>query len=218
MRGNKVKYYTKNDVVYQQLKEKIVNKVLRPGERIVISDIANELEVSPMPVREAIKRLQQDGFVEVNPHVGARVAMFGTTGFKEIALIRIELEVLATRLATPYFDDDRIKELESVLKQMETAVADRDGNSYSKLNKDFHCTVYSTGPYKYLYELILNLWAKSNFSKSIFLTVPEQVSVSLDGHRKWLDALRAKDADMAAEMLRSHKTEAFQELFKEYEK
>ena len=211
-------YHTKNDVVYQQLKEKIVNRVLRPGERIVISDIANELEVSPMPVREALNRLQQDGFVEINPHVGARVVMFGATGFKEIALIRIELEVLATRLATPYLDDDKIKELDSVLKQMEMAVADRDGNLYSKLNKDFHCIVYSAGPYKYLYELILNLWAKSNFSKSIFLKVPEQVSVSLDDHRKLLDALKAKDADKAAEILRSHKTIAFQELFKEYEK
>ena len=66
-------YITKHDAVYQILKNLILEGVLKPGERIVVSQITKKLNVSPMSVREALIRLRQDELVEIIPHVGSTV-------------------------------------------------------------------------------------------------------------------------------------------------
>ncbi len=210
-------FLTKNDIVYQKLKDKIIDGMLKPGERIVISDLATEFNVSPMPVREAIKRLQQDEFVEVIPHIGARVASFEIGKMKEILLILMELEVLASKLAVPYINEAEVKELEGLIQEMETAIGDEDYRVYAELNKEFHGYIYSVGPYHYLRELIMGLWEKSAFYRTLFTKSAERPKQSLEEHKEWLNALKQKDVEKSQEILRKHKEIAFEIFFQSYE-
>lgn len=200
-----MEFNTKNNYIYESLKEEIVKGNLRPGERIVISDVAKRFNVSPMPIREAINRLQQDGFVEVVPHVGARVSTIDLERHKELMLIRIELETLAAKLSTPYIDEKTLARLDEILLEMEEAVQNNEHRRYGKLNVDFHLLIYGAGPYKILYDLITTLWGRSEYSRSIFETIPERNAESLKEHQAMVAAIKMGDAQKVADILRQQK-------------
>lgn len=194
-------YITKNDYIYDKLKDDIVEGILAPGTRIVISEAAKRFDVSAMPIREALNRLQQDGLVEVSPHVGARVAPFDLAKFKEIMMIRVNLEAMATKLAAEYIDDATIAKLEELHEEMAKCVKMGDGLTYSKLNKEFHLTIYGASPYKILLELIKSLWERSEYSRTVFFMVASRLPQSLAEHDEWLKALKRRDGEQAARIL-----------------
>lgn len=214
----KMEFHTKNDIVYQMLKDKIIDGALKPGERIIISELAAEFDVSPMPVREAIKRLQQDEFVEVIPHIGAKVASMEWNKLREILLILTELEVLAAKLATPYIGEVEVKKLDTLIREMETAVAEQDSKKYAELNKKFHGVIYGSSPYKYLNELIMNLWNKSEFYRTLFTKSESRSQTSLEEHKEWLNALKEKNVEAVQQILRQHKESACEIFFQAHEK
>lgn len=203
-----MQFNTKSDFIYERLKDEIIEGKLRPGERLVISDVAKRYNVSPMPIREAINRLQQDGFVEVEPHVGARVAPFDLERYKELMLIRTELEALAVRLAAEYVDDQTITRLEEMLRQMEDCVRKNEHKKYGKLNVEFHLLIYGISPYKILYDMITSLWARSEFSRAVFEKIPERNEASLAEHQDIVEALKRGDGEAASQVLRKQKMEA----------
>jgi len=200
-----MEFSTKNNYIYESLKEEIISGQLRPGERIVISDVAKKYNVSPMPIREAINRLQQDGFVEVVPHVGAKVSSLDLERHKEIMMIRIELECLAVKLSTPFIGEDILKRLEEILQEMEECVATNNHKQYGKLNVEFHKTIYGAGPYKILYDLINTLWGRSEYSRTVFEKLPERNAASLAEHKAMVEAIKQGDGVKAAEILRQQK-------------
>lgn len=211
-------FYTKNDIIYQMLKDKIIDGVLKPGERIIIADIAAEFNVSPMPVREAIKRLQQDEFVEVIPHIGAKVASMEWDKLREILLILTELEVLAAKLAVPFIGEAELRKLDDLIQEMEEAVAEKDSRRYAELNKKFHGVIYGSSPYKYLNELIMNLWNKSEFYRTLFTKSESRSEVSLLEHKQWLMAIKDKNIERVQQILRQHKESAYDIFFQAHEK
>lgn len=200
-----MEFNTKNNYIYENLKEEIIMGHLRPGERIVISDVAKRYNVSPMPIREAINRLQQDGFVEVVPHVGARVTSIDLEKHKELMLIRTELEALAVKLSTPFIDEKALARLDEILQEMEEHVKDNDHKKYGKLNVEFHLLIYGASPYKILYEMITTLWGRSEYSRSIFEKIPARNAASLAEHKDMVEAIKKGDGDKAAEILREQK-------------
>src|SRR5512133_2830966 len=93
---------TKNVAVYRKLRQNILKGKLKPGQKIVMADLAKEFGLSETPVREAIRRLESDGYVQFTPHMGAVVTGIDEGQLVEIYLIRSELEALAARLAGAY--------------------------------------------------------------------------------------------------------------------
>ncbi|SHK01232.1 DNA-binding transcriptional regulator, GntR family [Geosporobacter subterraneus DSM 17957] len=211
-------FHTKNDIIYQILKDKIIDGVLKPGERIIITDLAAEFNVSPMPVREAIKRLQQDEYVEVIPHIGAKVASMEWDKLREILLILTELEVLAAKLAAPFIGEKEVNALNDLIQEMEKAVEEKDNRRYAELNKKFHSIIYGSSPYKYLNELIMNLWNKSEFYRTLFTKSESRSATSLREHKEWLKAIIDKDAEKVQQILRQHKESAYDIFFQSHEK
>lgn len=213
-----MEFVTKNDYIYENLKDEIVEGRLHPGERIVIPDVAKRYDVSAMPIREALNRLQQDGFIEMIPHVGARVASFDFNKFKEIMLIRLELETLAARLSTPFVNEKMMAQLETIHQEMAKCMEENDTARYSKLNKTFHMMIYSASPYTVLAQLISSLWTKSEFSRMVFARVSNRCRESHKEHYAWLQAIKAGDAEKASQILRQQKKLATEMLIIEIEK
>jgi DNA-binding GntR family transcriptional regulator len=203
-----MEFSTKNNYVYESLKDEIIEGKLRPGERIVIAEVVKRYNVSPMPIREAINRLQQDGFVEVIPHVGARVTPFDIERHKELMLIRTELECLAVKLSGDYIDDKLLTKLDELLVQMEECVKNNNNKRYGKLNIKFHTLIYEASPHTILQELIASLWARSEFSRGIFEKIPERNIESLAEHKAMVEALKERDAEKASAILRKQKVES----------
>jgi DNA-binding GntR family transcriptional regulator len=207
-------YRTKNELVYDFLKTNILNHEFAPGERIVISDIAKKLKVSDIPVREAIKRLETEGLIDVIPHVGARVVEVNREDIKEIYLIRSELESLATRVASKCMKERDFDKLEKVIKESEELLESRRYEKFGELNKKFHMQIYDCTPYKLLLRIISDLWASSHMLRSVFLMAPDRCAESLEEHKLILQALREGRGKAAGQLVRRQKMAAWNAILR----
>lgn len=199
---------TKAEAIYQRLKSEIISGRRLPGQRLVTTQISREYDVSETPVREALRRLEAEGLVRVQPHAGARVDQPDFDKMNELALIRIELECLATRLAVSCATPSLCDKLDVLLSRMEDALGNGDGLAYGDLNRRFHETIYRATGYEELVALIDNLWGRTEHKDSIFALTPEAMARSHQQHIEIVAALRRKDAATAERVAREQKEAA----------
>ncbi|MFJ5770418.1 GntR family transcriptional regulator [Psychrobacillus sp. NPDC093180] len=200
---------TKSEKVYEFLRAKILAAEYKPGDRIVIREIARQLEVSDIPVREAIKKLTADGLLEIKSHSGARIAPLNLKNLEEMFLIRLELEPLATRLAAKSATDEEITLLENLVLEMEQHLKDNDIEEYTKANRAFHKELYRSSHAPVLIEIIENLYLRSENSKSIFQHDPDRLLASNEEHQAIVNALKNKDEENAAKLVHAQKEHGF---------
>lgn len=209
---------TKQQGVYEVLREHIVNGDLRPGQRLIIDELARQLGVSNVPVREALKLLEAEQLVVMTPHVGARVAPLDPEALDELFLIRAPLEDLAVRLATPRITATDLAEL-ARLSQAMRALTDADpARDWRELNFQFHARIHRCAGRPLLADLLRNLWERSYRVAAFKPVVPSIHDALCDDHDRLLDALRAGDADRAAAVAREHVARArlrFRQYFAE---
>ncbi len=206
LRGRtRAKFDTKADVAYRVLRENIVNGHLKPGTKLAQKKIAEELLISEIPVREAIKRLQAEGMVTVTPHAGAQVAALNQEEIGEALAIRSVLEGFAARTGVSRATRRDVEKLESILGKMKKCVDEKDDARYGMLNQEFHKTLYALSPYKRLQKMISEIWYGAERSRSVFALVPGRPEASYEEHRQILEALRTGDEEKVEELVRQHR-------------
>ena len=200
-----VAFKTKNAAVYEALRQDIIHGKLKPGQKIIMSEVARNFGLSEIPVREAIRRLESDGFVAFTPHIGAVVRKIDEKEFVETYLIRIELEALATRLAVPHITAEDIAYLVKKNREMELAVEQNQPEKLGRLNKEFHLRLYKAAPYPSLFRLISDLWEKVERTQSVFAYVPKRAAASVAEHDRIIVALQSNDTSRAETLIKSQK-------------
>lgn len=203
---------TKNVLVYEKLRQGIVKGTLKPGQRLVMADLAKSFSASETPVREAIRRLESEGHVIFTPHAGAVVTRIDDRELTEIYLIRIALEAMATRLAGPYLSDRDFAWLDKKNREMETAFQRNRLESLARLNKAFHLRIYKAAPFPRLYKMIADLWDAFERWPSVFSYVPARAAASVAEHDKIIAALAAGDLAQADELMKDQKERALKAL------
>jgi DNA-binding GntR family transcriptional regulator len=205
---------TKNVAVYRKLRQSIIKGKLKPGQKLVMADLAKMFGLSETPVREAIRRLESDGYVHFTPHTGAVVTRIDEGKLVEIYLIRIELEALATRLASPHITERDIEFLNKKNHGMETAIQQNKYEDLGALNKDFHLRIYKAAPFPRLYKMICDLWDTFERWPSVFSYVPERAVASVEEHKKIIEALRVGDMEQSDRLMKEQKVRAMAALQK----
>lgn len=215
----KKQFATKADYVFTYLKEKIIKGELKQGERIVISTVAEELNVSSIPVREALKRLETEGLVKNIPHKGAQVSSFDFKKLNEILSIRAVLEGYATRTAIPQINNKLMEKLEKMVDEMRRYAEEEDDESFCIANQEFHRRLYQQCPFPRLYDMIFQLWDGGNWSKSIFAFNPGRMKESVREHQEILQAIKEGDEEKVEKLVRAHKLrnrDLFKKLAEKY--
>lgn len=202
----------KSAELYRALRASIVDGVYEPGDRLVLRRIAHEYEVSEIPVREAIRMLERDGLVEMAPYIGARVVTMSAQTVRESFLVRGHLESLATGLAASRLTDDQLDQLESLVKQMDKAVAERATARYAELNRAFHGVIIAASGNDVLRNTLADLEAAQVGFQAIFRLRPRRFDTSIREHKEILDHLRARDEDAARDVALRHKLGASADL------
>lgn len=200
-----VQFKTKTEIVHAKLHRDIIAGKLKPGQRIIISELAKEFGFSEIPIREAIRSLETAGLVRFTPHVGAVISEFNEREFLEIYIIRIELEALATRLAVAHITEADLDFLVKNIEKTEKAIQQNKHDKIGPLNKEFHLRIYQAAPYPYLQNLIKSLWEKFELYQSVFAYVPDRIIPSCQEHKKIVDALRAKNGALAERLVKEQK-------------
>ncbi len=208
---------SKEDFAYTVLREAILSGQFEAGETLVQTQIAERLGVSAIPVRAAIQRLITEGLVTQEPHRAPQVSTFSTDGLEEILLIRMHLEILATREALPYLTAGHLTELEELVEAMEQMLQAEDMPAFGAANKRFHLALYEACPYPLLKQMIRDLWDNSDRSRArqVFGLLPGLAAQSQEEHRQLLTFLKQQDVERAIKLMEVHKNRS-RELFSKY--
>ena len=207
-------FKTKTEVVYEFLKKNILSGRYRPGTKIVISDIARQLDVSDIPIREAIKRLQTEGFLDITPPVGAKVVEIDQSEFEQITMIRAELEGLATRLSINRLSKKDFKELDRINSEGDVLVKNKSYRQLAELNKKFHFTIYQSLPHNVIIKMISDLWDKARMQPHVFTYSEDRCRQSQKEHKRVVKALKQGDGNTASEIVKKQKIDASNHLWK----
>jgi DNA-binding GntR family transcriptional regulator len=205
---------TKNVAVYGKLRQAIIKGKLKPGQKIVMADLAKSFGLSETPVREAIRRLESDGYVHFTPHTGAIVTKIDQGELVEVYLIRIALEALATRLASPHISEKDIDYLNKKNHEIEEAIRQKRYENIGRINKDFHLRIYRAAPFPRLYKMICDLWDTFERWPSVFAYVPQRASAAVEEHKQIIAALKRGDVDLADRLMKEQKERAMEALQK----
>jgi DNA-binding GntR family transcriptional regulator len=174
---------SKQERTYTVLKERILDGSYGPGYRLVIDAIARELEVSPMPVREAIRRLEAEGWVIYRANQGAQVAPVDTGSWKEVMVTLALLEGYATAAAAPEMRAADIKRLRAINKKMRGAIERLDLMQVSRFNHGFHEVIYDRCPNSYLRRELTETNERLNTLRAtVFLYIPTRGNESAKEH------------------------------------
>ncbi len=198
-----LKHWSKEELAYRELRSAILSGALRPGERLFPNDLASRFNVSTMPVRQALTRLELERLVVRNPNRGLTVAPLSMKEVEEIYTMRAVLEGLATRLATENLSAAQLDELASLLAKCEAAVAIGDRSALTKSNREFHFTIYNASGNQLLCDTLTNLWDISGRYRPVYYADPEVPEQTLREHRTILSALQKRDAAEAEALVRS---------------
>lgn len=183
------------------LHQAILTGRLRPGERIPIEDLASALEMSPMPVREAIRRLDALGLVENVPHKGARITELSITDLREIYEGRLSLEPLAIALAAQRFTDEDAARAKAVLVKLRSEPV--GSVELWRAHSEFHLTLYRAARSAWLLRLIQPLWESSERYR-LAMNTNAAASRNVRNHELLVQACVRHDPERAAHELTNH--------------
>jgi len=189
--------------VYDILKEMIANHRFQPGARINVEQITKELGVSRTPVWEAVSRLEQEDLIENIPNRGVFMAILTPQKALELYAVRELLEGMAARLAATNIDEKTLTKMTACLKQQKLVIKKQDLLEYSKLDFQFHASVYEACGNAYLQEMLEAIKNKMRPIK-LSLHVEPVLPHLYEDHVRLLSALRAHDPDKAEKVFREH--------------
>lgn len=199
-----INFTTKSEYVHNLLKQKILSGELAMGENININKIASETNVSIIPVREALKRLETEGLVDIIPHKGAQVKSFNPEEIKHIYDIRAVLEGLAAKSAIVNMTKEKFDFLRKMTDQMYIHAKNGDDESFGIENKEFHRYIYDQSSNRTLYDMIFNLW-EGNWSKAIFAFQPQRMFDAVEEHYEIINAMEEGDEEKTEMLVKQHK-------------
>lgn len=211
-------YKTKTSMIYNSIRADIIQERLKPGERLVVSEIAKMYNVSSIPVREAFQVLLQDGFIATGPR-GFSVTLLSEKDIQDAFDLRGALEQLGVTLAIEHMTEEDLAQLEEQLRQAQLCVDADDFSGYWNANRCWHLTIYRLADNKRLLDMIEALYQYSDRYPAYF-TRREHVMKSLMEHNMILDACRQKRFALAGELMRVHTLDSCQrvlELFRQKE-
>ena len=192
------------EVVYRTLKNAIVNGDLKPGQRLVEQKLSDKMQVSRVPVREAIKRLEQYGFVARLPIRGIIVKKVSEQDVKEAFGVRAALESYAAYQACEHVDDEMIAALEKSIEASFRALKKGDLEKVRELNTQFHDMIYRASKSEMLYKLIQTFMDYIARYRKPLLSSESNALVSLEGHKAMVDAMRRGDKENVERIVKSH--------------
>jgi DNA-binding GntR family transcriptional regulator len=185
------------------LQGRILSGSLRPGERIDQDAEAQRLNASRMPVREALRRLEAEGLVEIFRHRGAVVRPLSVEDLEDLYVLRLALEGVAGRLGVDHLSEDDLQFMRDLLPAMEAIVEKGDPPAWIDLDWTFHETLYRAANRPRLLRTIHSLREEARRYRRVGLALPDVLAVSLDEHRAMVDACVRRDGEEVEFLIRN---------------
>lgn len=209
-------FKTKQEYVYQVLRDAIMRCELVPGEKLVISDIAGQLEVSTIPVREALQLLHSEDLVNYSPHAGAVVAPITKDSIIETFTIKEGLESAAMGVAMQKMTPEDLENLREQLAEMNTVLESGKTGEWGHLNAKFHSSLVDFAAMPVLKEMHTKVLDKWDRIRRYYFTevLVNRHDQSQREHCDIVKAVGDKDREKAEQLVRLHNRNALEDYMK----
>jgi DNA-binding GntR family transcriptional regulator len=186
-------YRTKVDIATDQLREWILSGDLHYGERLDQARLAATLDVSRMPLRQALLRLADEGLIEAPPHRSAVVTRLSTTELEDLYQARRAMEGVLAELGSQRRDESCVRAMERGLREQEKAVAKGDLRRWVELDREFHFVLYRAAGQPRSYEITAQLRSSADRYIRHYASYRSGAATSVIEHREILELCRARD-------------------------
>ncbi len=191
-----------SDLAYERIKEMIITAKLPPGALLTEADLAGQLGIGRMPVREAMQRLVQDDLVMIVPRKGSFVHPIQVEDLQQIFELRVALECLSSELAAERMTVEELKGLEAMFENVDSLA--EGSEEHVRVDRAFHRAIAAATRNEYLQRAVertLNLALRLLYVSGSRMA---KVGEIVEEYRRVLDALRRRDGKAAAEAMRAH--------------
>lgn len=207
-------YQPLREVVCETLRSAIIEGVLKPGERLMEIQVSEELGVSRTPVREAIRKLELEGFVVMIPRRGTYVSDLSIKDINEVFEVRTALDVLAAGLAAERITEDELEQMERLLVLLGEYIEENDMDKIVDADSKFHDILYSASRNGRLVGIINNLREQLTRFRSLSMSYPGRLKDMLGEHTRLVEALGRRNVSLAKRLASEHMANAEQTLLK----
>lgn len=199
-----VRFKSTADYATAEIRQLILSGALPPGSRLDQIELARRLDVSRHPVRQAIERLAERGFVTISPHRSAVVAEISDKDMSDLYAVRSRLESMALAEAIPHFDADMRERAEQLELDMRRAAAAGDLDAYMEANRIFHLSMYAACANHHLVRTIESLFDLSERYQRTSLAQAGRMLRSNEDHARMLEAIRSRNGRQLAALIDEH--------------
>ena len=199
---------SKSQQAYEYLRARIDDGRYVPGYRLVLGQIAGELDVSVVPVREAIRRLEAEGLVTFERNVGAQVALIKETEYLHTMQTLSIVEGAATALSAPSLMPEHLRRAREINERMRSSLDDFDPHRFTELNLEFHSVLFEECPNPHILDLVHRGWNRMRMLRdSSFSFVPGRARDSVAEHDRIVDLIEQAADPVEIELTaRRHRT------------
>jgi DNA-binding GntR family transcriptional regulator len=203
-----ITFRSKKEIVYEELRKAIIRGDYSPGSRLVIDQLAVELGVSQIPIREAIHQLEADGLVTIEPYTGATVTELSADFIFEVFALLESMEIISSRQACQSMTDEQLETMARHIKQMDASVGVPE--QWAQENKELHlyiCAWTGMALVKNIMQKVLAHWdrLRLHYLKDVSGARIEEAQRE---HWQILEAFRSRDPDEVERVIRAHNQSA----------
>ena len=204
-----IKQYSTASVIYDEIKNRIINLHYFPGFKLSESRLASEFKLGRSPIRSALARLHSEGWIEVSPQSGTYVRELSEIEIEEIFEYRLILEVNATRLAAKNFSDKKLIQLRQAFNKLRPkkgiqTTYPKTFDSFNELDSLFHAEIYRAAGNSLITETLLSLHDKVRWLKKLSPSTPARMRDLFSELDLILNALESRNPKEAAKYMQQH--------------
>jgi DNA-binding GntR family transcriptional regulator len=198
------RHQTLREKILESIRESILRGSLKPGEKVAEPELAERFGISRTPIREAFRQLESEGYLTVIPRKGAVVTALSERDVEEFYSIKSILEGYAARIAAEKLSTKDLDRLEAINERLQQLANEGDVKTFFRVHNEFHELFIRAAGNEKLFELIGQLLLKFNRLRMASLALPGRMNISVQEHRKILEAFRRQDGDQADNLVRKN--------------
>lgn len=205
---------SKSQLAYEWLRDRIVSHRFTPGYRLVLSQLAAELGVSTVPVREAIRRLEAEGLVTYEKNVGAQVALVDEGEYVTTMQTLAVVEGAATGFSAPLLTVEDLAKARAINQRMRDTLEHFDPRRFTELNEEFHAVLFLRCPNEHMTDLVRRGWSRLRMLRdSTFGFVPGRAVRSVEEHDHLIHLIETGADSIEIELAARHHRTATLDAF-----
>ncbi|MFB5662231.1 GntR family transcriptional regulator [Alteribacillus sp. HJP-4] len=188
------------------IKDQIIRLELIPGQKVSENRLAESLEVSRTPVREAFVRLSQEGLIDVYPQRGSFISLINEEYVEEGRFMREHMEIAVVKLACSHMPKDHLQHLSENIVLQKNSVKEKNHQRLFQLDEEFHQTIFSGCKKVRTWQTVQNMMVHLNRTRMLSLASELNWEMLVEQHTDILAAIKNQDAGKAEKLMKEHLT------------